>query len=67
MKSEQASGEVERHSITGYGYSCFLNDTSTGMRAIYAWDSNGSHISFLDTMTVINLGGYSYKWFGSVY
>lgn len=67
MKATKDSGEIVGHSITGYGYSCFLNDTSAGMRAIYAWDSNGSHISFLDTMTVINLGGYSYKWFGSVY
>lgn len=56
------------HAITGYGYGCLARDTASGVRTIYAWDSNGYKISFLDNAsTAITTSGKIWQWSETVY
>lgn len=56
------------HAITGYGYGCLARDTSSSARVIYAWDPNGSQISFLDTASNrITTSGQLFNWVETTY
>ena len=56
------------HTLTGYGYSCELRDTTSSVRTVYAWDPNGYQISFLDSESLaIITSGRIFSWSRSIY
>ncbi len=60
--------ETMGHQITGYGYACSrTNSSNPNFRKIYAWDSNGYQISFLDSAATITTSGITFIWNRSLY
>lgn len=60
--------ETMGHQITGYGYAYSrTNSSNPNFRKIYAWDSNGYQISFLDSAATITTSGITFIWNRSLY